>query len=115
MTYLFLGQDPTAKDTKIAEFKKKFLTSAQALKFDYEVLHAHKLEPETLKKALMALPVLSKHRLIIVRECHKLSPPNKDLILEFVKSPGSCVLILDSDKVEADDAFTKKLGRLVKV
>ena len=115
MTYLFLGEDTASKDLKIGELKNKFLPSADALKFDYEVLYAQKLEPQALKQALISLPILAKERLVVIRECHKLSPPNKDLILAYLRNPGCCELVLDSDKWDADDSFVRKLGRAVKV
>ena len=115
MTYLFLGEDQISKDIKIRELKNKLFPSFEATKFDYEILYAQKLESDTLKKALISLPALAKQRLIVIKECHKLSPHNKELIIEFVKNPGPCVLILDSDKMETDDSFVRKLGSLIKV
>lgn len=115
MTYLFLGQDLTAKDSKIAEIKKKICPSPDALKFDCETLYAQKLDPEELKKAFITLPAIANERIVIIRECHKLSAHNKELIFEFVKNPGRCVLALESEKMETTDAFIKKLGSAVKV
>ncbi len=114
MAYLFLGEDHPAKETKLAEIKQKILTPPEAVKFDYEILHSHKLSAEDLKKSLASLPVIAKERLVVVRECHKLNAHNKELILEFVKNPYSpCVLVLDSDS--ASDAFLQKLEKLTKV
>ena len=115
MTYLFLGQDLTAKNTKIAEIKKKVCPSPEALKFDCETLYAQKLGPDELKKALIALPAVSKERLIIIKECHKLTAQNKELILELIRNPGPCILLLDSEKWDKADAFVKKLSRTAKI
>lgn len=115
MTYLFIGDDSEIKNLQIDALKQKFLTPPSALSFDYEVLYAHKLEPEILKKALVALPVFAKKRVIIVREYHKLSPHNKTLIVEFAENPASCVLILDAEKLENDDELLKPSQRPVKI
>lgn len=113
MTYLFLGPDYAAKEAKTAELKDKFLP-VESRQFDFETLYAQKLDAETLKKALVALPAIAEQRLVVVKEFHKLSAQNKELILAFVENPGKCVLILDSDKIEGDEAFIKKLPRSVK-
>ncbi len=115
MTYLFLGQDLTAKDAKIAEIKKKICPSPESLKFDCETLYAQKLGPDELKKALMAIPAVSKNRLVIIRECQKLTAQNKELILEFSGNPGPCVLVLESQKADLTDAFIKTMSRTAKV
>ena len=114
MIYLFLGPDQIAKDAKIHDIKTKLLP-LNAFSFDYEVLYSQKLDPETLKKALMALPAVAKERLVVVRECHKLTKHHEDLILEFLQTPNPCVLILESEKAEADNDFFKKIGRLAKI
>ena len=115
MTYIFLGPDYTAKEKKITEIKEKLLPSPEAIQFDFEVLYASKLESEQLKKSLLGLPAVAKQRLVMIRECHKFNEENKELILEFTKKPGACVLILDSDKADADSEFIKKLGRSAKI
>lgn len=115
LTYLFCGEDVPSKDAKISELKNKYLTSPEALKFDYELLHAHKLEPENLKKAFISLPAVVSKRLIIIRECHRLNPQNKEIVLEFVgKKADYAVLILETDVLDPKDGFIKKLKPLVK-
>jgi len=115
MIYLFVGQDTEKKDLQVAGIKEKILPAPDALKFDFEILYANKLEPATLKKALVALPAVSSRRLILVKEAHKLSPYNKELIVNFSKSPGQTVLILDLEKIGADDVLIKGLGSTAKV
>ena len=96
MIYLLLGEDSLAKDKKIAEIKEKVLGADEAIYFDYEVLHAPKLDPEIFKKALINLPAVSSKRLIVIRSIEKLDSHNKDLILEFVKTNSNHAdLILD--------------------
>jgi DNA polymerase III delta subunit len=116
MIYLFLGQDAPSKDQKIAELKKKILKPPESFRFDYEVLHAHKLDPQDLKKAFDSLPAVAPQRLLLVRECHRLSPQNKKLVSEFAKSKAEkCVLVLDSDEMTSKDAFIRTLGRGIQI
>ncbi len=115
LTYLLCGEDITAKDAKIAELKTKFLNSPEALRFDYELLFAHKLDPKTLKEVLISLPAVASKRLIVIKECHRLNPHNKNLILDFVpKKADYAILILDTDLVDAKDSFLQKLKPSVK-
>ena len=72
MHYLLLGENSLAKDQKIAEIKKKLLTSDESLKFDYETLHGTKLDSAVLKKALIALPAVSKKKTYLYPRCWKI-------------------------------------------
>ena len=116
MNYLFLGEDSDKKELKIAEIKTKVLPSPDAQKFDYEVLYAHKLSPEVLKKTLIDLPAVAKKRLVLLHDGHKLSPQNKKLILEFVSAEADhVVLLLESREWEPGDSFVKKIKPYVKI
>ena len=84
MIYFLLGEDRLAKDQKINEIKAACLSSDDALKFDYELLHSIKLDPAVLKKALIALPAVAKKRFILIRAVEKLSAPNKKIITDFI-------------------------------
>jgi len=116
MHYLFLGDQTHLKNQKIDELKNKFIQSNDASNFDCEILHANKLSPADLKKSLMTLPVVSKNRLVIIRHIEKLSPHNKEIILEFIEQvEKQTVLICDSDKVDQKNSFIKKFSAKAKV
>ena len=57
--YLFLGADKAQKDAQIGEIKKRFLPSRESREFDYELLYGHKLDSDTFKKSLLALPAVT--------------------------------------------------------
>ncbi len=116
MTYLFLGQDTLAKDVKLTELKKQFLKTKEAFEFDLETLYAQTLAADELKKSLLNLPVVSKKRVVVIKDAHKLSPYNKGLIEEFTSdAPDYLILILDSEIWEAKDSFVKKISPFAKV
>ena len=116
MNYLLLGDDSFSKDKKIAEFKKKFFPQPNALHFDFETLYGLKLEAETLKKALVTLPAVATQRLIVIRQVHKLSAQNQELILDFLKKKEKyVVLILDSEEAEPTTAFLGKCAKACEV
>ena len=116
MVYCFLGEDTSAKDQKISGIKRKYLTSADSCIFDWEVLHANKLDPADLKKSLVTLPVLAAKRIVVVRLAEKLSPANKDLIREFFKQKKEhVVLILDSNELKGEGRFWETLRSAAKI
>ncbi len=100
MIYLFLGDDLPAKDARIADIKTKFFKDSQeALAFDLDNLDATQLKDNALKKALLALPVIAPHRLVIVRMVHKLKSADIKSLLDFCqKPPKHCDVILESSE-----------------
>ena len=115
MIYFLIGEDPTAKDQKIAEIKKAVLTN-EALTFDYEALDAHKLDPDTLQKALLALPAVAKKRLLVVRQAHKLAEENIGLLLKFAQTPDwKTDVICDAPVAELKTVVFRDLVKAAKV
>jgi DNA polymerase III delta subunit len=130
MTYLFIGPDLPKKDAKIAELKDKLFGDPSALAFDYETLYAHKLDPDTLKKSLLALPHIAPKRLVVLRQCERLrarslesdenqpAPKNRnlDILLEFLNDqPKTTVLVLDFEELDLKGALFGKLKPLTEV
>lgn len=112
MTYLLIGDDLPAKDEKVAELKKKFLSSAESFHFDCETLYAQKLDSETLQKALIALPVVSSKRVVVIRECEKLDSRNQEIILKTISSSAeNSVVILDFNRADGKSSFMEKLKK----
>ena len=115
MIYLFVGQSPS-KANKISEIKSSVLTSKESLSFDYEVLHAHKLSAEVLKKSLISLPSISKKRVVLIRQAHELNTHAKKIIAECLKDCATSLeLILDADSWSSKDSLLKSLGKSIKV
>ncbi len=116
MIYFLIGEDTAKKDEQIAPIKKAILTSAEAFQFDYEVLHAHKLDPRDLRKSLLALPAVAKERLVIVRDGRKLSAPSQTVLSDFILTkPAHMTLIVDFDELDLSGAFARSVQSLVKV
>ncbi len=114
--YLFLGADKAQKDAQIGEIKKRFLPSRESREFDYELLYGHKLDSDTFKKSLLALPAVTAQRVILLRECDKLIPHNRELLFEFLRQKNdNVVVILESETMEPGDSFTAALKPYVKV
>ena len=116
MIYLLLGEDRPAKDRKVNEIKISCLPSDDARKLDYELLHAIKLDPVVLKKAILALPAVAKRRLILIRTAEKLSAHNQEIISDFIRSGDEhAVLILDSDESALKGGFARDVMAVAEV
>ena len=113
MTYLLIGPDLSKKDAKIAELKNKLFKDPSALSFDHELLHAHKLDPDDLKKSLLTLPHLAPVRLVVLRQCERLKDRSREIVLEFLAEDiKTTVLVLDFDELDIKSAFFAKLRPL---
>src|SRR3989338_767794 len=116
MIFLLLGEDALKKDEKIREIKSKFIKEQGTLSFDYELLHAHKLDAATLKKALISYPAISPKRVILIRQADKLIQQNQDIIEGFFsEKPGHIVLILETEKESVSGNFGKFLNKSAQV
>jgi DNA polymerase III delta subunit len=99
MVYLLLGEDLKAKDARIAQIKSQFFKDLQALNFDYEALDGQGLSSDTLKKALITLPVIAPKRLVLLRNVHKLKPPDAAVLTQYVQQPSPhCDLVLETSE-----------------
>ena len=116
MIYLLLGEDRPAKDQKVNEIKISCLSSDDARKLDYELLHAIKLDSGVLKKAILALPAVAKRRLILIRTAEKLSAHNQEIISDFIRSGDEhAALILDSDESALKGGFARDVMSVAEV
>src|ERR1700691_4159428 len=100
MIYLFLGDDLPAKDAKITEIKNKFFKGSQeALAFDFDNLDARELGTDALKQAFLTLPVIAPHRLIVLRQVHKLKAADIQVLIAFCQKPAKyCDLVMESSE-----------------
>lgn len=100
MIYLFLGNDLASKDARITEIKNKLFKDAdEALAFDFDNLDARELGADALKQAFLTLPVIAPHRLIIVRQIHKLKSADIQVLVNFCQKPAKyCDVILESSE-----------------
>src|SRR5450631_1357646 len=100
MIYLLLGDDLPAKDAKVLEIKNKFFKNSQeALAFDFDNLDAKELKDNALQKSFLTLPVIAPHRLILLRQIHKLKSVDIEVLIHFCQKPAKyCDVILESSE-----------------
>lgn len=114
MIYLFAGQDSSFKDTpfsskdiQLKQIKEEFLAKNME-QFNLDVLYAENLKLEDLQEKLLALPVNSAKRIVVIRNAQELNPDMDDFIVEWAKSGNKDIILL------LDMVDTKKKEDLVK-
>lgn len=113
---MILGDDPSPKEKKLAALKEQCLTSADALKLDYDSLDAYKLSPRVLQETLLALPAVAGRRLVIVRNCQHLTKPVKDVLAAYAAAPFEhLMLVLEAARIPASDPFVKKFHKKAEI
>ena len=115
MVYLFVGINEIYKEQRIQEFKKEVVKKSQEI-FDYERLYSKELTPALLKESLNRIPVVSKKRLVFVRDIDKLNEKCKQTILSYISKPNNkLLLILDTQITQLKNSFLRKIANSAKV
>lgn len=115
MLYLLCGSDHQSKNQKILAIKEKIFSSSRSSVFDSETLYASGLDLKTLKKAMIALPSLTRQRLLVIRQADKLTAAHQDLIAQCLESTKEfLVLILDAEDGLSAQQLQKKFGDNIK-
>jgi len=97
LVYLFIGQDSFSKAAKLKALKAE-LFPPQIENFNFDLLYGKNLNLADLQEKLLAIPVRSKKRLIVIKNAEDLKQKVKDFILEYVKKPyPQIILVLDID------------------
>lgn len=110
MIYLLLGEDSSEKRKKFNKIRSSCLPSEDALNLDYELLYGLKLDPETLKKALLALPAVAKERLVLIQNAEKLNEHNKEIISSVIRAGHDhIVLVLDVSQSSVKGEFFREM------
>ncbi|MFH0791127.1 MAG: hypothetical protein V2A64_05795 [Candidatus Omnitrophota bacterium] len=109
MVYLFIGEDSSAKNVKLAEIKKEFLPRGVE-DFNLDILYSRELNLKKFQERLLVLPVYAKKRIIIIKETEYLKEDIKQFITEYVKKPApEIILILDAGRNNPRDEFLNSI------
>jgi DNA polymerase III delta subunit len=119
--YLFIGEDSFSKDAKLEELKKEFLSHDTAV-FNFDILYAKELKLVTLQERVLALPLKSKKRIILIKDAQALKQEIKDFLLTFAKeNTPHILLVLDINstpklnRFRHQDNFSGQIARYAKV
>jgi len=122
MIYLFIGQDSpykdtpfSSKDTQLKQIRKEFLPK-EVEQFNLDILYAESLKLKELQEKLLALPVKSPKRIIVIRNAQELSQGIEDFIVEWVSfERKDILLLLDIEEQGKKEAFLKNIYKYAKV
>jgi len=122
MIYLFIGQDfplkdsfLSSKDTKLKQIKEEFLPREVA-QFNLDILHADSLKLKELQEKLLALPVKSSKRIVVIKNAQELDKDIEGFIEEWVAiERKDTVLLLDIEEQEKKERFLKNIYKYAKV
>lgn len=114
MVYLFVGEDPPAKDIQFKKIKQEFL-SQETEDFNLDILYAKGLYLKDLQARLLCLPIKSPKRIVMLKDAQDLREELKEFIIHYVKKPHKqVVFILDFSRQEKGDRFISNLYRYSK-
>ncbi|MDD2679562.1 MAG: hypothetical protein PHO03_01995 [Candidatus Omnitrophica bacterium] len=122
MVYLFIGQDsrsPDAplshKDTRLKQIKEEFLPKSVA-DFNLDILYAETLKLKELQEKLLALPVKSAKRIVVIKNAQELGPELDDFILRWAKQASKDILLLlDMEKQGKKEAFLRNIYKYARI
>ena len=117
MVYLLIDKDYQVRQKRLQALRVDIISSPEAEAFDLDVLYSPQLKPDTLRKALIALPVIASQRLVVIKTARKLSAANQEVLWRWLQheDQGHVVLILEDEAVDGRNTFFKQLRPRAKV
>lgn len=115
MVYLFIGQDPLSKDSKLKTIRQEFLNK-DTEQFNLDILYARELTLKGLQEKLLYLAVKNPKRIVVIKDAQNLKEDLREFILKYVKKPSQqVILILDLSQPTKPDEFIKHLYKYAKI
>jgi DNA polymerase III delta subunit len=122
MIYLFLGQDSSlkdssssSKDAQLKQIKDEFLPREVA-QFNLDLLYAQTLKLKDLQEKLLALPVKSPKRIVVIKNAQELDKDVENFIEEWARlERKDTVLILDIEEQGKKEGFLRNINKYAKV
>lgn len=102
--YYLHGADDFRKDAAVAEICAAAVDAALR-DFNVETLRGAETDAERLAVALGAVPMMSEHRVVVLRDVGALRKPAREILNSYVATPNAdTVLVLTSPTGDAADA-----------
>jgi DNA polymerase III delta subunit len=115
MVYLFIGKDSPAKEIALKQIKLESLPQGLE-QFNFDLLYAEELSLKSLQEKLLAMPVNSSSRVLVIKNSGELKREVEDFILAWSKELSkSIVLVLDMEQQSGKDAFIRNINKYAKV
>jgi len=115
MVYLLIGQDIQAKETHLKKIKQEFL-SKDLQDFNSDTLYAKEITLKDIQERILAIPLKSPKRLIVVKDAQSLEVNIRNFLFTFAERPQKqLILVLDFEHYDYKDEFVKKISVSAKV
>ena len=112
--YHFTGEENFLKDEAIKKLIEILIPKGQE-SFNLDIVYASRTKLDQILNLTQTFPVGSSKRLVIVYEVEKLSPDEKEFLLEHLNSlPDSTCLVVVSGKLDKRTTFCKTIKEKVK-
>src|SRR3972149_2552626 len=84
--YLFLGQETFLIDEARQEIKARLITPASAA-WNYQQFYGEEAAAEDILAAANTAPAFAARRLLVAKNCERLDPTGRKLIISYKKNP----------------------------
>lgn len=114
--YLFIGQDPLAKEEKIKKIRQGLLKKETAA-FNSDIFYGSEITLKELQERLLYRAAKSLHKLVVIKEAQELTLEIKDFLVKYIsKIPKDAILVLDiADRYNPKDAFINQIRKYAQV
>jgi DNA polymerase III delta subunit len=115
MVYLFIGQDFPAKEIALKQVKEESLPQGLE-QFNFDLLYAEELSLKSLQERLLAMPVKSPRRVLVIKNSGELRKDVEDFIIEWSKEQRQdTILVLDIDQEGKKEHLIRNINKYAKV
>ena len=107
MVYLLIGQDIQAKENQLKKIKQESLPP-ELQDFNLDTLYAKEVTLKDIQERLLAIPLKSAKRIIVIKNAHSLDQESRDFLLTYSKKPQKqLVLVFDFEQYDYKDEFIR--------
>ena len=115
MVYLFIGKDSPAKDIALKQIRLESFPRGLE-QFNFDLLYAEELSLKSLQERLLAIPMQSPSRVIVIKNSGELRKEVEDFIIEWSKEQKqNIILVLDIGQQAGKDHFIRSINKYAKV
>lgn len=108
--YLLIGQDIAAKETRLNKIKQDSL-SKELPDFNLDTLYAKEITLKDIQERLLAIPLKSAKRMMVIKEAHLLNAQSRNFLLSYAQKPHpQLILVLDFQQYDYKDEFIKGIS-----
>ena len=115
MVYLFIGKDSPAKDIALKQIKTESLPQGLE-QFNFDLLYAEELSLKSLQEKLLAMPVKSSSRVLVIKNSGELGKEVENFIIAWSKEQRQeIILVLDIEQQSGKEHFIRSINKYAKV